>query len=447
MVRRSLIAFLAACGSAPAAPPAAPAQRPAAAAPTTPAPPATASNPEAIAREVVARLQAHDYKAVAARFDDEMRAGLPADKLEATWQKLASSVGELEGIESATTTDEAGAHVVKLAAQFARARMTLALSIDDRGKITGFGVGPAAWHMPAYAKPDQFVDTPVTIGGDHPLHGILTLPRGAGPFPGVVLVHGSGPSDADETIGAIRVFRDLAVGLASRGIAVLRYDKRTLVDTAGVRTQKDEVDDAAHAAVRLLATTPSIDRKRVALLGHSQGGYLAPRIAKDDPAIRAVILFAGNTRTLQDVLIAQAAHLAPDDAALRVDAEKLKRTVESPALKPDDSVALPIGGTVPGAYFLEVRNYHPAKVAAQLAIPIAVLQGERDFQVTVADDFAAWKAALGKRKTVTFLTYPDANHLFVAGSGPSTPAEYNQPGHVEAKVIDDLAAWINALPK
>jgi len=86
-------------------------------------------------------------------------------------------------------------------------------------------------------------------------------------------------------------------------------------------------------------------------------------------------------------------------------------------------------------------------VAAQLAIPIAVLQGERDYQVTVADDLAAWKAALGKRKAVAFLTYPDANHAFVAGTGPATPAEYSKPGHVEDKVIDDLATWVNALPK
>lgn len=150
-------------------------------------------------------------------------------------------------------------------------------------------------------------------------------------------------------------------------------------------------------------------------------------------------------------MLAQLKHLAslaPSNGklpALIAEAERFKQTVESPALKPDDTVALPTGGTAPGAYFLEVRGYHPEKVAAALSIPIAVLQGERDYQVTIADDLPAWKAALGKRKNATFYTYPDANHAFVAGTGPSTPAEYSRPGHVEDKVIDDLATWIAAL--
>ena len=268
-----------------------------------------------------------------------------------------------------------------------------------------------------------------------------------------MLVHGSGPNDADETIGGLKVFKDLAVGLGSRGIAVLRYEKRTHASPAGVRTQKEEVDDAAHAAVAFLKTTSSIDRKRIVVLGHSQGGYLAPRIARADPAIRALIIFAGSTRPLEESIVAQLKYissLSPGDDQLRAligEAEKFKQTVQSPKLKPDNPVALPTGGTITGAYFLDVRGYHPEKVAAQLAIPIAVLQGERDYQVTVADDFAAWKTALGKRKSVTFFTYPDANHAFVAGTGQAIPAEYGKPGHVEDKVIDDLATWIAKLPK
>jgi len=456
MVRRSLFVLLAACASPAAPPPAAPLPRPVA----PPAPPAApvAKDPEAIAREIVAKLEAHDYAAVAARFDDKMLAALPADKLEATWKQLATAVGAFDRIEAASTKDDAGVHVVSLTAHFARARLILLLSIDDAGKVGGFFVRPVAqptaeWQPPAYAKLDAMIDNPVTVGTNPALPGTLTIPRGPGPFPAVVLVHGSGPNDADETIGGIKVFKDLAVGLASRGIAVLRYDKRTHVQPTGVRTQKEEVDDAAHAAVTLLRSSSSIDRKRIVLLGHSQGGYLAPRIAKADPAIRALIILAGSTRSLEDSIIAQLKYLAtltPGDDQLRTllgQAEKFKQTVESPALKPDEPVELPTGGTITGAYFLEVRDYHPEKVAAQLSIPIAVVQGERDYQVTVADDFAAWKAALGKRKTVAFLTYPDANHAFVAGTGPATPAEYSKPGHVEDKVIDDLATWINALPK
>ena len=454
----TLSAGLAACGGS-SPPPAAPAPLRPAPAPAPPAPAAPiASDPESIARDVVARLEAHDYKTVAARFDDKMAAALPPDKLEATWKQLATAVGAFDKIESAATKDDAGVHVVSLTAHFERARLVLLLSIDDRGKIAGFFIRPAEapaveWQPPAYAKLDAIVDNPVTIGTAPALPGTLTLPRGNGPFPAVVLVHGSGPNDADETVGGVKVFKDLAVGLASRGIAVLRYEKRTHASPAGVRTQKEEVDDAAHAAVAFLKTTSSIDHKRIVLLGHSQGGYLAPRIAKADPAIRALVIFAGSTRPLEESIIAQLKYissLAPDDEQVRTlvgEAEKFKQTVQSPALKPDEPVALPTGGTITGAYFLEVRGYHPEKIAAQLAIPIAILQGERDYQVTVAEDLAAWKAALGKRRSVSFFSYPDANHAFVAGTGKATPAEYTRPGHVEDKVIDDLAAWIGKLPK
>src|SRR5215470_3848784 len=166
MVRRSLLVLLAACASPAAPPPTAPTPRPAA--PATPPPPAVAKDPEAIAREVVAKLEAHDYAAVTARFDDKMLAALPADKLEATWKQLATAVGAFDRIEAATTKDDAGAHVVSLTAHFAHARLVLLLAIDDAGKIGGFFIRPVAqpapeWQPPAYAKADAFLDNPVTV--------------------------------------------------------------------------------------------------------------------------------------------------------------------------------------------------------------------------------------------------------------------------------------------
>src|SRR5262249_44809950 len=153
------------------------------------------------------------------------------------------------------------------------------------------GDGAASWTAPSYATPATFDEKPIAVGSNPALPGLIAIPKDAKNAPAVVLVHGSGPNDQDETIGALKVFKDLAWGLASRGIVVLRYDKRTRVAPQGVTTQKEEVDDAAHAAIALLAARPEVDPKRVALLGHSQGGYLAPRIAKADPAIKRVVIF------------------------------------------------------------------------------------------------------------------------------------------------------------
>ncbi|MGE5181834.1 MAG: alpha/beta fold hydrolase [Acidobacteriota bacterium] len=406
-----------------------------------------AMNDEARARDFVGHLAKRDFAGAVAAFDDRMKAGLPADKLAGVWTQVEGQFGAFERVDKLEVTD----HRVVAHATFAKASLVLRISLDPDGKIGGFYISPAdtakGWTSPPYAKPGAFEERDIKVGE---LPGTLTVPKGATHYPVLVLVHGSGPNDRDETIGAVKPFADLAQGLASRGIAVVRYDKRTRVDPAGVRTQTDEVDDAAHAAVALARALPDVDPERVALLGHSQGGYLAPRIAKADPAIKRLVILAGSTRPLEDSLLAQLryfATLSPGDRKMKdaiAEAEQFKQTVDDPKLAPDTMVKLPFDGTVPGAYFLEVRDYHPAEVAAQLTIPLLVLQGERDYQVTVADDFAAWQKALAGHANATLRTYPGLNHAFTHGEGPPSPADYQHPGHVDEHVIDDIAAYLDA---
>src|SRR5262249_25909652 len=130
----------------------------------------------------------------------------------------------------------------------------------------------------------------------------------------VVLVHGSGPHDLDETIGPNRPFRDLAWGLASKGVVVLRYDKRTH-SHGGEMTEKDinvraEVIDDAVTALALLRQQPDVDPASVFLLGHSLGGCLAPAIAKEDGKLKGVILLSGTIRPMKDVIVDQLTYLA-----------------------------------------------------------------------------------------------------------------------------------------
>jgi pimeloyl-ACP methyl ester carboxylesterase len=202
----------------------------------------------------------------------------------------------------------------------------------------------------------------------------------------------------------------------------------------------------------MVRTQEGVDASRVVLIGHSQGGYLAPRIAKADPAIKGLVLLAASTRSLEDSLVAQLAYLStldPSNAKLTTamdQAKRFKAAVESPSLKPDDAVDVPFtSSTIPGSYFLDVRDYRPEKVGAALSIPMLVLQGERDYQVTVADDFGAWKTALAHKKNATLRTYPGLSHAFATGSGPPSPADYAKAGHVDQAVVDDIAAWVTAL--
>jgi uncharacterized protein len=108
----------------------------------------------------------------------------------------------------------------------------------------------------------------------------------------------------------------------------------------------------------------------------------------------------------------------------------------------DGSISF-LGGNSPASYWLDLRDYHPVEVAAQLKIPILILQGGRDYQVSFSN-FDDWKKALGAHSNVALKLYPDQNHLFIAGRGPSLPAEYNKPGHVSDEVITDVATWLSA---
>ncbi len=288
------------------------------------------------------------------------------------------------------------------------------------------------------------------MGASPALPGTLTLPRGAGPFPVVVLVHGSGPSDADESVGPSKVFKDLAWGLASRGVAAIRYVKRSRHAPAGVSTVKEEVLDGAAAAIDLARHTAELDPRRVVIAGHSQGGYLAPRIAADNPGVAGLVLLAAPSRPLEDSIVDQLVYLSqrePGDGAkqrLVEEARAFKARVEAPALTPDEAVPIPGGGVLDGRYFLALRGYRPAEVAAKLSLPILVLQGSRDYQVT-APDLEGWKRALGGRPGVEIKQYPGLNHLFIAGTGTPGPAEYEVPGHVEAAVVDAVAAFVGRL--
>ncbi|MGH9865906.1 MAG: alpha/beta hydrolase family protein, partial [Candidatus Acidiferrales bacterium] len=330
------------------------------------------------------------------------------------------------------------------------------------GHIAGLHFAPgseaaaAEWSAPDYANASKFHEEKVTVGdGQWQLPGTLTLPNAKGPFAAVVLVSGSGPEDEDETIGPNKPLKDLAWGLATRGIAVLRYTKRTkqygAASTGDSKnfTVKDEYIDDARAAVALLASRSDIDAKHIFVAGHSEGGYIAPRIAAGDSQIAGIIILEGNTRPIERLVIEQLHYQAnlrgPNAAQIEKvipQAEEEAKVIESQDLKPGMEVNL-LGAMVPASYFLDLRGYDPTAAATKLNIPIFVVQGGRDYQVTTTD-FAGWQKALAGHSNTKLKLYPALNHLLIAGTGSSTPEEYMKLGHVSGEVIDDVAAWIQA---
>jgi alpha-beta hydrolase superfamily lysophospholipase len=402
-----------------------------------------APNAGATARKALDLLLAEKYADLEEMFAPNLKESLKLDALQKEGAQV-KSFGAPENIGDPQVQVAGSNSVVTIPVKFASQNINLRMGINGSGQLSGFFMlpGGVAWQRPDYSKAGAFQERNVTIGeAPYKLPGALTIPTGQGPFPAVVLVHGTGPNDRDETVGAIKVFRDLAEGLASRGIVVLRYEKRSKLYLARMSakpyTADDETVDDANAALTVLRAQPEVDGKRVYLLGHSLGGYLGARIAEQDGKVAGLIILAANERPLEDVIVEQASGLdlpAGDLANIKTAAARVKK------LEPADEDQPNVLG-LPVAYWVDLKGYDPVAVAKKLAIPVLVLQGERDAQVSMKD-LAAWKAGVGGIKGSSAKSYPALNHLFVAGVGKSTEAEYRKPGHVAPEVVDDVAKFM-----
>lgn len=411
------------------------------------------------AQAFVDEMAKGDFAAAYARFDAQMKAAITEAKLKDIWQQLIGQSGAYQKQVAATPNTVQGYQAVYVTVQFEKDQLDIRVIFDAQGLVAGMQMlppnsaitTPQVYSSPTYVNQGAFTNTAVTVGsGEWSLPGTLNIPVGKGPFPAVVLVHGSGPNDRDETIGPNKPFKDLAEGLASQGIAVLRYDKRTYAhknlftpEIIAKLTLNEETVDDALLAVQLLRQTQGIDTARIIVAGHSLGAQAAPRIGQRDPQLAGLILLAGPSRPLEDVILNQYQdQYGPQADQTNSMATQVAR-VKDPALTADTpSNTLPLNITA--AYWLDLRDYHQVEVAKSLSMPMLILQGGRDFQVLADKDFTGWKTGLAGKNNATFKLYPALSHLFIAGEGPATATEYDKAGNVAAEVVSDIAQWVKS---
>lgn len=348
-------------------------------------------------------LTSEQFDEAAAFFDEIVLKQLPPEKLKQVWNTINTQVGKFKKHTDTHTEQIPNYDIVYQTCEFENAVLDLKLVYTREGdKVTGFFFVPPKpkedEKIPSYEEPDSYLEKEIEIhSGKFILPGTYTCPKNITAFPVVVLVHGSGPNDRDETIGPNKPFLDLALGLATKGIGTIRYDKRTLVYRDSFQldnfTLEEETIEDAVAAIEFAKKTEWV--KKVFLLGHSLGAIAAPRIAELQKDLYGVIMMAGNARPLEDLILEQINYIYSIDGLTEEEQNNIKEMekqvgrVKSPSLSPQTPLdSLPFHA--PASYWLYLRDYDQFRTARKLKIPILLLQGERDYQVTM-QDFNIWK--------------------------------------------------------
>lgn len=422
---------------------------------------------KADAQKVAEDLQAGDFAAVTEKFSAEMAAALDEKSLESSWNSVVAVLGNFIETLSVETYERDAYFCVDILEYYENNGLKLHIVYDAQGKIAGMQLTYADVepYLETEAQSDEeelsYTEEEVTVTADErvPLGGTLTLPKDTEKPPVVILVHGSGSSDRDENINGNKPFADIAHGLAARGIAVLRYDKRYYtypdcpdVGSAEMVTLREETLDDVDAAIKLMQEDARVDGSRIFVLGHSLGGCLSPAIAAEHPQLSGIISMAGSLRPLWEIVYdqnqeaiaaAEEGELTDEEEAqLAEAAEQVETSVKvlrgELEDQPDDELLL----GVPVRYWKSNKEYCGENFIDQVEMPVLILQGDADFQVYPEKDYVLWQETLAGRDNAVFHLYEGLNHLMMPTQGKRDITEYSVKGHVDEQVIDDIAEFI-----
>ena len=388
-----------------------------------------------------------DYASVVADSDEKLQKQIDAAALQQAWESVVSTAGGFISATAITYESNNGVATVATTAEFENQAVVVSLTYNNEGKLMGiwFNYAPQdSIYQPV--DTDLFTEQTVLIG-EYEIKGVVTTPDNTADYPVVVLVQGSGQSDFDETIGANKPFAELAHGLAEKGIASIRINKRFFqkpVLSHDKITIWDEYMDDIYAAIDYAKANIS---ENVYVVGHSLGAMSVPKIALDNNLSGAVML-AGTIRGLEDVILDQntAALAAMDQYSDKEKQQIIKATQDGiAAVKAlTEESTEPVLG-IPAEYWLSLRDLDAENILKnRLNIPVLALQGTADFQVYMDKDFEYMQSVLASRENITFKSYDGLNHLFMPQSlpGVADTTEYSAENHIPQYVIDDIAEFI-----
>jgi len=408
-----------------------------------------------IALEFLTEIKEGNLNAAYTYFSSEMKSQFSLIQFQNTWDTILSLYGDFQSIDNTSESVEEGYEIIFVNCTFSSNYYIIFKIVFEQTKeISGFWTEKieslTTYSTPSYADISSFTESNVIIGEEPwKLPGTISIPNDEGPFPCVVLVHGSGPSDRDETVVVNKPFKDISWGLTSNKIIVLRYDKRTYVypeETGSLKnlTLKEEIIDDVNSAIDFLKSYDKVDQSRIFVLGHSLGAMTVPQIASTNDDISGIMMLAAPARGLEDLFYDQIVYLAELDGVID-ETEQNNINLTNQSLEKIKSLNISEDELVLGAYkpyWEYLSNYNQLNTAEKLTIPILMIQGLRDYQVTYEDDYLLWNDTFSDNTNVLLKTYDSLNHLFITGVGTPTNTEYLLEGHVAEEVINDLINFI-----
>lgn len=386
--------------------------------------------------------------------DEAMQKAVNAGVYQQIMEELYKQVGQPGEILRSTEWMAQGYQIVQVAVAFSEKDFGINVVFNEFGEIAGLNYSEVADFPEESDTSDKTSEYRVeTIAvGPYQLEGELMLPEGVSvddPVQVVILVHGSGATDKDETIGPNKPFLDLAEGLAAQGIATIRYDKRALTHAESFAgnyefTVWEETIEDVLAAVDLAKEDERLNNYQIYVLGHSLGGYLIPRMMENTDDVAGWIFMAASNQPIQGMIVEQYTYLAELDGETSQEESDQIAQIAAIAKQVDSPGELdaqsPILGAYP-AYWIDMHEYRPLELVREFTVPKLFLQGGRDYQVPVAQ-FEAWKKSIGAANA-EFVLFDQLNHLMMPGEGAPNPGEYQLPSHVDARVIDTIAEFID----
>lgn len=379
------------------------------------------------------------------------------DKMEKQNKTLNKQLGKLQSYDNFRVVLDSGYKSVLVHSNFENGTYDLKISFDeDNRSVEGYSLQESIIEGERIDT-KKYKGEAVTFGDEkYKINGTLLLPKGSEEkVPVVVLVHGSGTNDRDETINGInKPFKDIAEGLAEMGIAVLRYDKRTYTYGAELSeedivntTPEFEILDDVLAATEYLKSRNEIDSRNIFVLGHSLSGYLLPLIYDKASSVRGGISLAGTIAVpFEDLMKEQYDYLANYDGKVGDEEKSALEEFEKSynlikELKKgnivEDKLILGMGQK----YWNFLNSYNGLEQWSKISKPTLVLQGERDYQVPM-ENFEIYRGELENKENFEFRTYKKLSHLFMKADSKPSPADYATKKNVDDSVIKDIYNWI-----